>query len=238
MQHNGAAMRVSSCAIRGNCGHGVDRYAGGSLDLRGSDLSGNAGFFEPEQRTAVRLAQSGNTFVDVPADWRADPYVGGRDFQRSHGFRFCGSMEAVAGAVSAFARAHLYDWQNDGANVAPDGRQVTFAFRRSLSETRLIKPGNFWTRVGAGLQAGRDGDLSAVAPVRYELRASCAIAQLDEFRAEVSLLVVEHIGASAGQYNLDTYVAPAYCHTEGYPGVALDAFVSNALIAALRPAVS
>ncbi len=235
VQHNGAAMRVSACAIRGNRGHGIDRYAGGSLDLRGSDLSGNAAAFEPARATAVRLTQAGNTFADTPADWRADPYLGGRDFQRSHTFRFYASMEAVVGAVSAFARARLGDWQNDGSSVEPDGRHVSFAFRRSLSETLLVKPRSGPARAAAGLRAYQGEDISAVAPVRYELRASCAIAKLDEFRTEVALLVSEHIGASAGAYNLDAYTAPAWCHTAGYPGIALDAFLSDALVAALRP---
>jgi hypothetical protein len=238
VQHNGAAMRVSGCAIRGNRGHGIDRYAGGSLDLRGSDLSGNAAAFEPARATAVRLTQAGNTFADVPADWRADPYVGGRDFQRSHTFRFYAAMEAVVGAVSAFARAQLYEWQNDGSSVEPDGRHVSFAFRRSLGETRLVKPRSGPARAAAGLRAYQGDDISAVAPVRYELRASCAVARLDEFRTEVALLVSEHIGASAGAYNLDAYTAPAWCHTEGYPGIALDAFLSSALVVALRPAAS
>jgi hypothetical protein len=236
VQHNGAALRVSSCTIRGNRGRGIDRYAGGSLDLRGSDLSGNAGPFEPARATAVRLTQAGNVFVDTPADWRPDPYIGGRDFQRSHTFRFYGSMEAVVGAVSAFARAHLYDWQNDGSSVEPDGRLVSFAFRRTLSEPRLVKPTGS-ARIAAGIRAYQGKEISAVAPVRYELRASCTIAKLDEFRAEVSLLVIEHIGASAGAYNLDAHTAPAWTHTEGYPGVALDGFLSNELIAALPPAV-
>jgi len=237
VMHNGAALRVSSCVIRGNRGHGIHPIAGGSLDLHGTDLSGNEATapFSKNTVKGVRVTKSDNVYIDIPADFTPNPYIGGRDFQRTHTYRFFGTMESVVGAVTAFAHGCLYNWQSDGSSVEPDGRSVSLAFRRSFTEKQLLRPRTFWARAAARMEAHGGGPLSEVGPVHYELRSTCSVSQVDEFGCDVSLVMIEEIGPDAGAYNLESYAAPSYLHTAGYPGIELDGFVSAALLAKLRP---